>query len=343
MPEERSTSDGAEPSVVPSRAGSMGDAQLYLHPQTLSRLGTLELRAKHIVEGVMSGQHRSPYQGYSVEFAQHRPYVQGDDIRHLDWKVYGRTDKLHLKQYQQETNLDLVLLVDCSGSMRYGSRSFAEASGVGRTRSPDGRENWSKYDHATAVAAAMSYICLRQGDRVGLVTFADEVKRILKQSSAPGTWRQIVSTLSMNPVEQSTDIVRVIDQVLGRLTNRCLLVILSDLFEDAARVRQALSRIRYRGHDCIIVEVLDQAERDFSLRDEAPLQGLEGEGLLKIDPRAIRAEYLAALNAHLQEVERSARGLGFDYMVINTHDWLGPPLSAFLAFRHARMKLKKST
>lgn len=317
------------------------DAQLYLHPQTLARLGTLELRAKMIVEGVMSGAHRSPYQGYSVEFAQHRPYVAGDDIRHLDWKVFGRTDKLQLKQYQQETNLDLVVLVDSSGSMRYGSRSFAEASGVGRKTSPDGRTNWSKYDHSTAVAAAMSYICLRQGDRVGLVVFADEIRRMVKQSSAQGTWRQIVGALSTTPVDRPTNLGRVVEQVLAKLTNRCLLVIISDLFEDPERVRTALSRVKFRGHDAIIVEVLDKAEREFALRDEAPLVGLEGEAMLRIDPRAIREAYLAALNEHLEKVERTARGLGFDYMVVSTHDWLGPPLSAFLAYRAARMKRMK--
>jgi uncharacterized protein (DUF58 family) len=147
------------------------EASLYLHPQTLARLSSFELRAKMIVEGVMSGQHRSPYHGFSVEFAQHRPYVAGDDIRHLDWKVYGRSDKLHLKQYQQETSLDLVLLVDASGSMRYGTRTFEDASGAGHTMSPDGRSNWSKFDHATAIAAAMAYVTLHQGDRSGLVVF----------------------------------------------------------------------------------------------------------------------------------------------------------------------------
>src|SRR5688572_21876903 len=167
------------------------EASLYLHPQTLARLASFELRAKMIVEGVMSGQHRSPYHGYSVEFAQHRPYVAGDDIRHLDWKVYGRSDKLHLKQYQQETNLDMMVLVDSSGSMRYGSRSFEDASGVGRKTSPDGRSNWTKFDHATAVAAALSYMALRQGDRAGLAVFADEVRAMVKRSSAQGQWRQI--------------------------------------------------------------------------------------------------------------------------------------------------------
>src|SRR5690606_8601231 len=159
------------------------DATLYLHPQTLARLGTMELRAKHIVEGVMSGQHRSPYQGFSVEFAQHRQYTPGDDTRHLDWKVFARTDKLHLKQYEQETNLDVVIMVDASGSMDYGSRSYAEASGVGRKTSVDGRAHWSKFDHATACAAAMAYMALRQGDRAGLIVFADKTYRMLERSS----------------------------------------------------------------------------------------------------------------------------------------------------------------
>ncbi len=315
----------------------LGDAQLYLHPHTLSRLGTLELRAKMIVEGVMSGAHRSPYHGYSVEFAQHRPYVAGDDIRHLDWKVYGRTDKLQLKQYQQETNLDLVILVDSSGSMRYGSRSFEDASGAGRKASPDGRSNWSKYDHATAVAAAMSYICLQQGDRVGLVNFADEVRSWMKPSSAQGVWRQIVGLLSSSPVDRPTDLVRVIEQVLAKLTNRCLLVLISDLFEDPQKIRGALSRVKFRGHDMIMVEVLDRAEREFDLDGEAPFQGLEGEAMVRVDPRAIREAYLESLNAHLAQIEKTARGFGFDYMVVSTHDWLGPPLSAFLAARDAKI------
>src|SRR5262249_40290751 len=166
---------GAGPARLPE-----ADAQLYLHPQTLARLGTLELRAKMIVEGVMSGAHKSPFQGFSVEFAQHRPYVPGDDIRHLDWKVYGRSDKLYLKQHQQETNLDLLVLVDSSGSMTFGSRSFAEASGVGRKTSIDGRSDWSKFDHSTALAAALSYITIEQGDRVGLIVFAD--------SGRPARW-----------------------------------------------------------------------------------------------------------------------------------------------------------
>lgn len=350
---------GAAADVAPAGASSIGgaggapgrgertpsslvDAQLYLHPQTLARLGTLELRAKMIVEGVMSGQHRSPYQGFSVEFAQHRPYVPGDDIRYLDWKVWGRSDKLHLKQYQQETNLDLMVMVDSSGSMNYGSRSFEEASGVGRKTSPDGRTNWTKFDHATAVAAAVSYMALRQGDRAGLAVFADEVRALVKRSSAQGQWRQIVSALSTHPVDRRTDLGRVVDQVLGKLANRCLIVLISDLFIDPEEYRSALARIRHRRHDLMVFEVLDRAEREFPITDTAPFEGLEGEPRLRVDPRAIRAAYLEAIAAHLAAIERITRSFGFDYQPVSTHDWLGPPMAAFMARRNAGIKRGKA-
>lgn len=366
MDEQQAGVPGGEKAAEPARAGGSSatwpgspesrsrpreapppeaDASLYLHPQTLARLSSFELRAKMIVEGVMSGMHRSPYQGFSVEFAQHRPYVPGDDIRHLDWKVYARSDKLQLKQYQQETSLDLVVLVDASGSMRYGTRQFEEASGAGHTLSPDGRPNWSKFDHATAAAAAMAYITLQQGDRAGLFIFADEVSRMVKRSSSQGTWRQIVGALASyyqsQPTDSPTDIGRVVDQVLAKLTNRCLLVMISDLFVDVEDLRAAMARIRHRRHDMIIFQTLDQRERDFDFRDATPFEGLEGEPRLRIDPRALREGYLKALNKHLDNVERTARSFGFDYHLVSTHEWLGPSLAAFVARRTAQIKKSK--
>jgi uncharacterized protein (DUF58 family) len=323
------------------RTGIGADVSLYLHPQTLSRLGTFELRAKMIVEGVMSGMHRSPYQGFSVEFAQHRPYAPGDDVRHLDWKVFARTDKLQIKQYQQETSLDLVCLVDSSGSMNYGSRSFEEASGVGRKTSLDGRTNWTKFDHATALAAALSYITLRQGDRAGLIVFADEIRSMVARSSQRGTWRQIVESLSTSPVDRPTDLKRVVEQLLGKITNRTLIVLISDLFEDESVVREALARVRHRGHDLIAFQVLDHTERRFDFRDAAPFEGLEGEPPLRVDPRALRAAYLEAIDKHIDAVARHCRAFGFDHELVNTHDWLGPPLAAFVARRNAMFKRSK--
>ena len=318
------------------------DASLYLHPQTLARLKTFELRAKMIVEGVMSGQHRSPYQGFSVEFAQHRPYVPGDDVRHLDWKVYARSDKLHLKQYQQETNLDLLVLVDASGSMNYGSRSFEEASGVGRKTSIDDRPYWSKFDHATALAAALSYITLRQGDRAGLVVFADEVRAMVARSGSMGAWRQVVGALSTHPVERPTDLGRVVDQVIAKVSNRCLIALISDVFIDPEEFRSALARVRHRRHDMIVFQVMDRAESEFDLSENAPFEGLEGEPRLRVNPRAIRKAYLAAVGEHRETIQKITRGFGFDYQFVSTHDWLGPPMAAFMARRNAGIKRGKS-
>jgi uncharacterized protein (DUF58 family) len=319
------------------------DASLYLHPQTLAKLGTFELRAKMIVEGLSSGQHRSPYQGYSVEFAQHRPYVPGDDLRHLDWKVYARTDRLQIKQYQQETTLDMVVLLDSSGSMAYGSRSFADASGAGVETSLDGRTTWSKYDHATALAAALAYITLRQGDRAGLIIFADEVRASLKRSSSQGTWRQIVGALATHPVEPSnrsrpTNLTRAVDQTVSKLTNRCLLAVVSDFFCDPAEVREVLGRIRHAGHDAMVFQVVDRMEETLGFTDAAPFVGLEGEAMLRIDPRALRRAYVEVFERHRAELERAVRAAGFDFQRLVTQEWLGPPLAAFVARRNAMMK-----
>lgn len=337
------------PDPVPSTPVQLppeADASLYLHPQTLARLASFELRAKLIVEGLSTGTHRSPFQGFSVEFAQHRPYVAGDDLRHLDWKVYGRSDKLHLKQYQQETNLDLVVLVDASGSMGYGSRTFEDASGAGHTLSPDGRSNWTKFDHATALAAALSYITLRQADRVGLAIFSDHIRGMVKRSSSQGTWRQIVGALALHWTEEDnksrlTDMPRIVDEVLGKLNNRCVVALISDFFADIEQIRAALARVKHAGHDLIAFQVLDKAETDFRFRDALPFEGLEGEPTLRIDPRALRKAYLDSINAHNAAVEKAVRAHGYDYQRLGTHDWLGPPLAAFVARRNARIKRSK--
>lgn len=310
------------------------DPHLYLHPQTLARLATMELRAKMIVEGVMAGQHRSPYTGVSVEFAQHRPYVTGDDIRHLDWKVYARTDKLQVKQYQQETTLDLVLLVDSSGSMRFGSRLFSDASGSASETAPDGRPNWSKFDHATATAAALAYITINQGDRVGLAVYSDELRAMVDRSARRSTWKQIVDALAIHPIDRSTDIVRVMDQTLAKVSNRCLLVVISDFFDEPENIRSAMAKAKHRGHDLIALQILDKAETSFEFDDPAAFMGLEGEATIRIDPRALRKDYLAAINRHIERVSLHARSFGFDHQVVSTHQWLGPTLAKFVARRN---------
>jgi uncharacterized protein (DUF58 family) len=297
----------------------------YLQPQTLSQIEGIDLRARHIVEGVMTGMHRSPYYGYSVEFAQHRPYTAGDDIKHLDWKVYGRTDKLYLKQYQQETNMDLLLLVDASGSMSYGS-------------DPGSGRRWRKFDHATALAAAISYLALHQQDRAGLVVFADRMLDFVKPGSARGQWRSIVTALGGQPVDKPTSFARVFDEVIAKVHHRTLLVILSDFFEDAATLGAGLAQLHHRRHDVLLLQTMDRQELSFVFNGPQRLLGLENEGKLDIDPRALRQAYLREVSDHLEAIRREARRFQYDHELLDTHQDLGPPLAQFLARRAARLK-----
>jgi uncharacterized protein (DUF58 family) len=315
-------------------------AEEYLAPETLVQLAPFELRAKMIVEGVMSGMHRSPYQGMAVEFAEHRQYAPGDDLKHLDWKVYGRSDKLYIKQYQQETTLDVILLVDSSASMSYGS--LRVKPGWGGTVPSRERRTWTKFDHATATAAALAYLCLHQQDRVGLAVVADEIRSMVSRSGARGQWRRIVSALSTEPVSAPTNLVKVTEQVLSKISNRALFIFISDLFDDLEHIRQALARFRYRRHDVILLQLLDREELRFGFAQPAPFLGLEGEGRIRIDPRALRQGYLDALGAHMDALNKIALGFGFDYHRLNTHDSVGPALAYLLARRNVHIKRSKA-
>ena len=319
---------------MPTREGT--GSQEYLSPQMLAQLAPLELRAKMIVEGMMSGTHRSPYQGMAVEFAEHRQYAPGDDTRHVDWRVYGRTDKLYIKQYQQETNLDVVLLVDASASMGYSSLNVEWKGGIeGQVAKP---RRWTKLDHATAIAAAFAYLALHQQDRVGLAVFADEVRLLSERSGAQGHWRRLVATLSGEPAREGTDFVKAVEQVLSKIRNKALFIIISDFFDDAGMISRALARFRHHRHDVILLNTLDRQEMRFAFSQPAPFVGLENEGQLRLDPRALRDAYLAALGDHLGIIARRAMSFGFDYHRLDTHESVGPPLAYALARRNAIIK-----
>ena len=308
-------------------------AEQYLAPETLAQLSPFELRAKMIVEGVMNGMHRSPYQGLAVEFAEHRQYVPGDETRHLDWKVYGRTDKLYLKQYQQETNLDVLLLIDASGSMRYGSLEVKR--GWGGTKAGEDNTIWTKYDHATAISTALAHLCLQQRDRIGLATFTNEIKSQLKRSNMRDQWRAIVQLLSQQPVDEGTNMVKVAEQVLSTVTNRALFFIVSDFMCDESEIREALARFRHKRHDVVLVQVLDNKEITFNFDESAPFFGLEDEGRIQVDTRAIRDSYLKAFEEHIAKIKSSTRGFGFDLEQLDSHLSVGPPLAKLFARRVA--------
>lgn len=318
-------------------------AESYLAPETLVQLAPFELRAKMIVEGVMSGMHRSPYQGMAVEFAEYRQYVPGDEIRHLDWKVFGRSDKLYIKQYQQETNLDVVIMVDVSASMSFGT--LGVKPGWGGTEASRAGARWTKFDHAMALAVGIAYLCLGQQDRVGVATFSNELQSLVARSSARGQWRKIVESLRQEAVPSvdspTTDIGKVTEQVLGKITNRALFIIISDLFDDPESIRAALARFRHRRHDVVLLQPLDRQELQFDLTATAPFEGLEGEGRVRVDPRALREGYLEALREHCSYLARVATGFGYDCHRIDTHDSVGPALAYLLARRSVILKRSK--
>ena len=311
-------------------------AEQYLAPETIGQLGSFELRARMIAEGVMSGMHRSPYQGLAVEFAEHRPYVPGDDLKHLDWKVFGRSDKLHIKQYQQETNLDVVLLVDSSASMRFGTLDVKK--GWGGTEASRQSMTWTKFDHATAIAAALCYLSLQQRDRVGVGLFGDGLRSQVRRSNARDTWRRAVRTLASEPMDDVTDLPKVVEQSLASVTNRSLFVLISDLLVPTESVREAVARLRHRRHDVLLLQVLDRQELRFDYDDPAPFEGLEGEGRIPVDPRSVREDYLQALEGHCGEIERIARSHGYDYLRLDTHGSVGPAVAALLARRRMMSK-----
>jgi uncharacterized protein (DUF58 family) len=301
------------------------DYRKYLDPRTLAKVGSLELRARLIVEGLMAGMHRSPYQGISVEFAQHRPYAVGDDIRHVDWKVFSRTEKVYLKQYLQETNLDLVLIVDASESMGFGSIKLKDAQ-------------WTKYDHATAIAASLAYMAIQQQDSVGLAIFDQALTRYFKPSNLPGQWKVVVNELQQIPRWNKTSTGKILDQLAEKLSHRSVIVILSDFFDDLDAIKQGLRHLRYKKHEIMVFQLLDPQEIEFPFEDVTMFKGLEEMGELLTEPRALRAGYLEQLAKFTDELKKVCRGMNIDFQRFNSGDPLDVALSSFLATRLASMK-----
>src|SRR5215212_9538762 len=297
----------------------------YLEPKTLAKISALDLRARLIVEGLMNGMHRSPYQGISVEFAQHRPYVAGDDTRHVDWKVYGRNDKIYLKQYLEETNLHLICIVDASESMGFGT---VKSEGV----------TWTKYDHATAIAASLSYMAIQQQDSVGLAIFDQVLSRYFKPSNSPGQWKIIVNELQQVPRWNKTNTGKILDQIAEKLNHRSLIVLLSDFFDDLGGIKKGLRHLKYKKHEVMAFQILDPLEIEFPFEDVTLFKGLEEMGELLTEPRALREGYLAELSNFTGELQKLCRGMHIDFVRMNSGDSLDVALSGFLATRAASIK-----
>ena len=298
----------------------------FLDPRTLAKLGSLELRARTVIEGLMTGAHRSPLQGASVEFDQHRQYVVGDDVRHVDWKVYMRNEKVYLKQYVEETNLQLILVVDASESMGYGSIDVG------------GGQMWTKYDHATSMAASLAYMALHQQDSVGLAIFDQQVSRYFKPSNAPAQWKLVVNEMQQVPRWNKTGIGRVLDQLAEKIRGRSVIMLISDCFDDISAIQNGLRHLRYKKHDVLVLQTLDPQEIDFPFEDVTLFKGMEELGDLLTEPRALREGYLEQLERHTTELKKTCRSMNIDYARFNASEPLDVALSEFLAHRMATMK-----
>ncbi len=299
----------------------MAKFQKFLDPQTLAKLQGLELRARSIVEGYVSGLHRSPYHGFSIEFAEHREYVPGDDLRYVDWKVFGKTDKYYLKQYEEETNLVAYMLLDTSESMAY--------------RGPE--SPLSKLEYAQCAAAALSYLTLQQQDSVGLATFDSEVRQFVRASSNPSHLKQLLHVMEESTGEQKTATGKIFHELAERLKKRGVVVILSDFFDDVPSMVAGLKHLRHRRHDVILLHVLDEAELEFPFRRTTRFRGLEGLEDVVTDPRSIRRAYLTELNHYLRQLRQACREHRIDYHQICTRQNLDVVLTSCLSARMARI------
>lgn len=297
------------------------DPRRFLHPETIARISRLDLRARHVVEGFISGMHKSPFFGHSVEFVQHREYVSGDDLRHLDWKVWSKTDRFFIKQFEEETNLRCTLVVDVSESMHYGRGAL------------------NKYNYGCTIAACLGYLLLRQQDSVGLVSFDADVRQIVPCRSQHTHIDALVKAMDVSRPREKTDLEKILRRVAETTSSRGMIVLVSDLLADREPLFKGLEMLRHRRHDVLVFHVMDDDELNFPFAGTTRFEGMEELPSLTCDPRALRDGYIEALDEYLVEVRRGCAGHGIDYSLVRTSDYLDAVLSKFL---HHRMAIKSS-
>ncbi len=290
-----------------------------LTPKDLSRVAKLQLLARQVVEGFCSGKHRSPHKGFSVEFKEHRQYVRGDEIRSIDWKVFGKSDRLYIREYEEETNLRCTLIVDRSGSMRYqGQRS----------------RGLSKYDYAQQLAASLTYLMLSQQDAVGLVTFDDQPRDRLPVRARPSHLRALMTALAADATRRETDLGGVFAKIAPTLGRRGLLIIISDSMGDVSSISRSLSQFRSQRHEVLFFQIMDPDEVDFPFSGRIQFRDLENvQNEHIIDARTLRQAYLDRLQQHQKELRDACRKHRVDLVPLTTDRPLADALHEYLAMR----------
>ncbi len=295
------------------------DPRRFLHPTAIAKITRLELRARQVVEGFISGMHRSPFFGHSIEFKQHREYTAGDDIRYLDWKVWSKTDRFYIKQFEEETNLRTTLVVDVSESMHYGRGAL------------------NKYGYGCTAAACLAYLLLRQQDSCGCITFDSDVRVIVPARSQNTHIDAIVKAMDVSRPREKTDMEKILRRVAETVHSRGLIVIVSDLLIDREPLFRALEMLCHRKHDILVFHVMDEDEMTFPFTGTTRFEGMEELPHLLCDPRALRDGYMEALEEYLVEVRRGCTRLGIDYQLVKTNDYIDAVLAKFL---HHRMDVR---
>jgi uncharacterized protein (DUF58 family) len=284
-------------------------ANRYLDPEGLARVGNMELVARQVVEGFLTGRHRSPYHGFSVEYLDHRAYTPGDEIRTLDWKILARTNKYYVKLFQDETNLRAYVLLDCSRSMAFKSGKL------------------TKLEYGCYLAAALTYLMLHQNDAVGMVLFDHEIRHYLPPRARPTQFRRILEVLDSSPAEGDTDIGAILHQVAERTHRRGLVIVISDFLDDVSRVVNGLQHFRHDNHEVIVFQVLDDAEITFPFDRLTRFKDMEGVGRVVVNPKSLRSRYLARINAFLDQLKTDCFERKISYNLANTNQ----PYDVFLA------------
>jgi uncharacterized protein (DUF58 family) len=287
----------------------------YLDPAIVARLGTIDLKAKTIVEGFLTGLHRSPFKGFSVEFAEYRQYLPGDDLATLDWKIYARTDRHVVKKFEEETNLECHIMLDVSRSMGYGSHAV------------------TKLQYASYLAGALAYLMNRQRDAVGLLTFDDHIRDLLPSSARPGHLKSVLLTLERLTLGTRTDIAKPLSDLVQAIRKRGLVVLISDLLDEPDRIIEGLKHFRYRGTDVVVFQVLDPDELSFPFERAARFRDLESDREVVAVPAAVRDAYKARLDAMVSNFRTVLGQNGIDYTLLDTSQPLELALLPYLQTR----------
>ena len=272
----------------------------YLRPETVSRLKNMALRARLVVEGFITGLHQYPYHGFSVEFAEHRQYMPGDSLRHVDWKVFGKTDRFYIKEYEEETNLKAYLIVDASSSMVFGSGEI------------------TKFQYATYLAAALSYLMMEQRDAVGLAMFDDTVTHYLPPRSIRSYLNVILSTLETPPSRRKTKVGHALHQVAERIHRRGLVIVLSDLMDEPSEILSGLKHFRHDEHEVLVFQILDPKELTFAYGRDAIIEDLETGQEITTHPWHIRGDYQELVRNFTESLKRECRKDQIDYSLLDT-------------------------